>query len=286
MKIPVILLNYNSSTDCRKCVSYLKRQEGVELEIVIVDNCSPREGEQELIKLLCEEQECTFLVASENRGYNAGNNIGLRYANEKGYKYALIANPDMEFPQTDYIVKLTDAMEHDEDVVVCGSDIIGMDGTHQNPVKRDGNWHRSFDWIKEIVRKKDNNSFGYIDNYLENHYCHKVSGCCLLIRLSFMEKNGYFDENVFLYCEEPILSRQVEAAGRKMYYLAEAQAVHAHIKSEKGNPIHRFENWKKSRIYYINCYSGDSRYGKIIAKLSMKMYVTVFSLLFKLRNLG
>ena len=46
MKIPVILLNYNSSGDCRKCVSFLKRQEGVETEIVIVDNCSPQEGEQ------------------------------------------------------------------------------------------------------------------------------------------------------------------------------------------------------------------------------------------------
>lgn len=26
-------------------------------------------------------------------------NIGLRYAANKGYEYALIANPDMEFPQ-------------------------------------------------------------------------------------------------------------------------------------------------------------------------------------------
>ena len=40
MKVAVIVLNYNSSTDCRKCISDLKRQEGVELEIIIVDNCS------------------------------------------------------------------------------------------------------------------------------------------------------------------------------------------------------------------------------------------------------
>ena len=43
MKVPVILLNYNSSADCRKCVADLKRQEGVELEIIIVDNCSRKE---------------------------------------------------------------------------------------------------------------------------------------------------------------------------------------------------------------------------------------------------
>lgn len=38
MRVPVILLNYNSASDCRKCVSFLKRQQGVELEIIIVDN--------------------------------------------------------------------------------------------------------------------------------------------------------------------------------------------------------------------------------------------------------
>ena len=43
MKVAVIVLNYNSSADYRKCVTGLKRQEGVELEIIIVDNCSRKE---------------------------------------------------------------------------------------------------------------------------------------------------------------------------------------------------------------------------------------------------
>ena len=43
MKVAVIILNYNASADCCKCVVDLKRQEGVELEIIIVDNCSRKE---------------------------------------------------------------------------------------------------------------------------------------------------------------------------------------------------------------------------------------------------
>ena len=43
MKVAVIVLNYNSCADFRKCVTDLKRQEGVELEIIIVDNCSRKE---------------------------------------------------------------------------------------------------------------------------------------------------------------------------------------------------------------------------------------------------
>ena len=108
--ISVIVLNYNSSADCCKCVADLKQQEGVELEIIIVDNCS-RTEDALAVEKLAAEQGCTFIAAKENRGYNAGNNIGLRYAANKGYEYALIANPDMEFPQRDYIMRLAEEME-------------------------------------------------------------------------------------------------------------------------------------------------------------------------------
>ena len=95
-KIAIIILNYNSSADCRKCIGYLKTQQDVKLEIIVVDNCS-HEDERKAVETLCKEQGCTFIANNENRGYNAGNNVGLRYAAEKGYEYALIANPDMEF---------------------------------------------------------------------------------------------------------------------------------------------------------------------------------------------
>ena len=83
IKVPVILLNYNSSADCTKCVSDLKRQEGVELEIIIVDNCS-REDDALAVEQLAKAEGCTFIAAKENRGYNAGNNLGLRYATGRG----------------------------------------------------------------------------------------------------------------------------------------------------------------------------------------------------------
>ena len=81
MKVAVIVLNYNSSDDCRKCVADLKRQDGAELEIIIVDNCSRKE-DASAVEQLAAEQGCTFIAAAENRGYNAGNNFGLRYTIE------------------------------------------------------------------------------------------------------------------------------------------------------------------------------------------------------------
>ena len=133
MKVAVIVLNYNSSADCCKCVADLKRQEGAELEIIIVDNCSRKE-DVSAVEQLAAEQGCTFIAAAENRGYNAGNNIGLRYAANKGNEYALIANPDMEFPQRDYIMCLAKEMEARKEVVVAATDITSPELVHQNPI--------------------------------------------------------------------------------------------------------------------------------------------------------
>ena len=283
MKIAIIILNYNSSADCHKCIGYLKQQQGVEQEIIVVDNCS-HEDDRKAVETLCKEQGCTFIANNENKGYNAGNNVGLRYAAEKGYEFAMIANPDMEFPQTNYLATLLAKMQEDKDILVCGSDIVGADGIHQNPMNKEGNWKDSFWWIKEIFGKKKSDSYDFIDNYSKSHYCHKVSGCCFMIRTSFLEEINFFDEKVFLYCEEAILSRQVELANKRMYYLATAQAVHRHVKSEKGNPIKRFKTWGKSRCYFIDKYCSYPWYGKFLAKLSMKMYVLTFTLYNKIKK--
>ena len=284
MKIAVIILNYNSCTDCCKCIGYLQHQQGIEQEIVVVDNCS-REDDRNAVETLCKEQNCTFIANCENRGYNAGNNIGLRYAAVKGYEYALIANPDMEFPQTGYIAALLAKMREDENIVVCGSDIVDSDSTHQNPMDKEGNWKDSFWWIKEIFGgNRKNTAYDYIGNKQESRYCHKVSGCCFMTRMSFLKEIDFFDEEVFLYCEEAILSRQVEFTGKKMYYLATAQAVHRHVKSEKGDPVKRFKTWGKSRCYFIDKYSNDHWLGRQIAKLSMRLYVLTFTLYNKIKK--
>ena len=279
MKLPIIILNYNSSADCRKCVGFLQAQRGIELEIVIVDNCSKPE-DKSAVAQLCDECGATFLPVSENKGYNAGNNVGLRYAAEKGYQYALIANPDMEFPQPDYLAKMVAQAEEQPDVVVCGTDIVTPEGIHQNPMMRDGDWRSSFGWIRELLfrKKEKKEAYDFIDRYDENHYCAKVSGCCLLVRMGFIKEIGYFDEYPFLYCEEAILSRQVEQAGKRIYYIADLQSVHRHIASAKGNPIPRFRNWRRSRLYFYRRYSGDSLVGVLLASLSMSIYMLLMEI--------
>lgn len=287
MKIGIVLLNYNSSADCRKCIGDLQKQQGIDLEIIVVDNCSPREGEQDAIRQLCREQNCTFIQAKENRGYNAGNNIGLRHAAKKGYKYAVITNPDMEFPQADYLARLAIKMEEDDGIVVCAGDIVSLKGIHHNPrnyVERE--WWYCFDWVSNILYKsKNNDGSSGLDNPNISHYCHYVVGCCLMVRLSFIQQIGYFDERVFLYGEESILAAQVVQFGYKMYYLAEAKALHNHKKSNESNRAFCFKHWKQSQLHKVRFHSQYPFYGKWVAIFSIHCYFATLKLLNILRNI-
>ena len=278
--VPVIILNYNSSGDCEKCIKFLQRQSGVCAHIIVVDNYS---SGQDLahIREVCKKFNCTLIENRENRGYNAGNNIGLRYAAKQEYEFALIANPDMEFPQTDYLATLIAAMQKDQSVAVIGSDIVSPNGQHQNPMRRDGEWQESWWWFGELLKiRKSHSEIGSATT----RYCDKVSGCCLLVRMDFMREIGFFDENVFLYCEEAILSRQVEGAGKRILYLADAQAVHAHIPSQKGDPTKRFRNWLRSRRYFIRHYNGESVFSRAMMNLSAFLYANIFILKAKLKR--
>lgn len=282
MNIPVILLNYNSTFDCRKSIGFLQRQIGADLEIIVVDNCS-KSDEIEAAQKLCEESGITFLASKSNRGYNAGNNIGLRYAACKGYKYALIANPDMEFPQIDYILQLQKVLDEKQDVVVVGSDIVGPDGGHQNPMMPDGDWKQAFNWLTDLMQHSKQEVPNYIDSPMVNHYCNKLSGCCFLIRIDFLQSIDFFDENVFLYCEEAILSKLMSQAGKKMYYLSSATAIHRHIKSEKGNPVPRFKAWIDSRLYFEKKYNYQGCIQHILKVIGWKTYLFSYLIKHKMR---
>lgn len=285
MTLAAVILNYNSSADCRKCVGFLKKQQGVELEIIVVDNASKAQ-DADAVKKLSEEEGLTFIAATENRGYNAGNNIGLRRAEADGCEFALIANPDMEFPDPNYFTRLAGYLSAHPDTIAVGSDIVTADGQHQNPMLPDGDWTTSFGWVKDILgRKRDTDAWSFIDDHRTSHPCAKLSGCALMVSLPLLASIGYFDEYPFLYVEEAIFAKQAERARLKMHYLADTQAIHRHIPSSKGDPRPRFRQWRRSRLYFIRKYAGYPWHGRLLASLSWRAYMGMMITASTLRQL-
>lgn len=263
-KIMAIILNYNTTEDSQKCALLLKKQQNCNLDITIIDNASEKQQVEDLEKF-CNENNIILIKNKVNNGYSAGNNIGLKRASELKCNYALIINPDVEIRDEHYIKTCIDKMEEDHQIAVLGTDIINMQGNHQNPMREVSYLEEVF-WPFEIISNKLRRKLPYVGDYLQSGYCEKVSGCCFFIKIKFVEDIGYFDENVFLYCEEPILSATVKKSKMKEYYLHTAKAYHMHKSSEKGDPTKRLNLFYESRKYYLEKYSD---YNKILLKIAL-----------------
>ena len=186
--------------------------------------------------------------------------------------------------------KLQDKMEKYPEVAVVAGDILHADGWHQNPMFADaGAWQECvgavlfpFEVLRNSLGIKQQPSF--IGNHSESGYCAKVSGCCFLICMSFLQSIDFFDEQVFLYCEEPILAKQVEKSVRKMYYCADAKAFHNHIATQKGSTFRRMRIFFKSRNYFLTRYGAFRRTKRVLLIFKYWQF-GVWCILFGIKNL-
>jgi len=90
--IAAIMINYATADDTVDCAKSLLAQTYPNLQIIVVDNCSP-DGSGER---LCEELQefCHVILSKENNGFSAGNNIGIDAALQFGAEYLLFINND------------------------------------------------------------------------------------------------------------------------------------------------------------------------------------------------
>lgn len=272
-KVAAIVLNYNSSEDVRKCLSYLRKQKDVDLNLIVVDNASPNLGEIDKLKEICHSVGADFIANGSNEGFSAGNNIGLRRAVENGAEWCLVINPDVEIRDELYIAETLATSTNYKEAVVIGTNTIAPGGVRQNPL-REATYLEELLWPLETIKSKLGKWKGYIAED-KTGYCAKVSGCCFFINCNFLKQINYLDSNVFMYCEEPILAKQVEKAGYRELYIKELTAFHEHYATEKGSNANRMRLFLESRKYYIKNYSGYSGWKRALLLMSkdiQKMY--------------
>ncbi len=275
--IAAVVLNYNSNNDLFRCVDLLKKQKGILLSIIVIDNCSNKSSIKELEKWIensdvkiinvskvnteeikeqnTENNKIYFIFNHENKGYSAGNNIGLKFANQLEAEASLIVNPDMIIEDENYIRILSDEMFSTKHCAVSSSKVITLEGKDQNP-SRESTFYEELFWFRSLIKP-----ISYLLPIKGNKSVSvpKVSGCCMLLNNIFLQKINYLDEKVFLYCEEPILSAQVKREKYNILYVPYIEVIHAHIKSEKSNSSERMLEMIKSRKYYLGKYSGYSK---------------------------
>jgi len=276
--IATVVLNYNSASDVEVLLPQLLAQVGVKHTVIIVDNessvvdvhrladCFSRNCVEGIVgtpaevdvKITSQIQDSgAYLVLSnENRGYSAGNNIGIRVAEALEADAVLIANPDIRIEDSNYLMGLSQELFTDEKNCIVASRVVGLDGQDQSPLREPEFWEE-FLWPRFSLGRHLSRPVSYILPILEREpmVVPKVSGCCLMLSLKFLKTVGKLDENVFLYCEEPILSAQVYKQHGHIIFVPELTVTHAHQKSKKGHASRNMLLFIKSRKYYLKHYS-------------------------------
>jgi GT2 family glycosyltransferase len=288
-RIAVVLLNYNSEEDLFISVDQIHKQKNIDLVTIVVDNASNLNSIEKIQKWsknfasssfsattedtfkkisnneIDQDVFSTFFIYNqENNGYSAGNNIGIRLADYLNVDAVLIANPDMRFEDENYVYKLTKTLLSNESYAVASSRIVGLDGKDQTPL-RESSFLEEALWPLSYVKR-----ISYVLPFDPEKIIMvpKTMGCCLLLRMTFLNEISYFDEGTFLYSEEPILATQVRNNGCKIVFNPTIKAIHAHKASEKDNSSKRMFEFIKSRKYYLANYSGYSKLQLRILKLS------------------
>ena len=249
-KTVFIILNYNSYEMTKKCYNNLKKLDN-KINIIIIDNNSTDESKDKLTEL--EKEKNTIVILSkENRGYAAGNNIGLKYIknNMKNIDVAFIMNPDIIIDKVEYIYNLYEELKLDEELAVITSITIYNDKLNfpneccwrflnKNQVFFNGSLLG-----KVFCRKIWYNSLELKDNIA---YVDVAQGCFFGIKMKAVEKINYFDERTFLYCEEQIIGRKIKKIGMKTGVLVNTFIHHNHYEKDK-SMIN-----KKTRIFHLKC---------------------------------
>jgi GT2 family glycosyltransferase len=255
-KVGIVVLNYRNYADTINCVRSLLAIEYGNTETVIVDNDSQNdslghvsgylresgvphfrlsEGE---LETAAARRESVFLVqASSNRGYAAGNNVGIRLLLQRGAAYILILNNDT-LVEPGFLAPLLEYLETHQTVGAAGPLTLDTQGdinwmcARRRPVVGD------FFFRLGIGRKLfPNNHWIRRDTY-EHEYpfadakeVEILSGSCMLLRASFLLDIGLLDENTFLFYEEIILYERLKTAGLTSVLVPASRIVHKHAQS-------------------------------------------------------
>jgi len=235
--VSIIIVNWNGGEVLRNCIDSIFKYSKKEMfEIIVIDNNSS-DNSIDLIK----DYEVSIYKQDENFGFAKANNIGYKYA--KG-KYILALNSDTLFTDDNISIMVEEFEKQADDVVMMTAKLLNKDMSIQKncydiPTLRS----MFFDLIFKIRKKPKG-------NYKIGGYVQGAIGAYMLIKKSYIDNFGMFDESYFFYHEDIDLCNQIKKNKKKIYLSVKSKVIHLggySTKSVKSEMI--FEMHKSHYIF-------------------------------------
>lgn len=257
IKVAVIVLNYRGEHLLARCLASLEATIQSGDAILVVDN-----GQEETLmrEVATRFPNIGILAASENRGFAAGMNLGIRHMLEKGDfdAFWLFNNDATALPETLESLK---AAVRSKGARALYSPVI-YSGPEQAPWFAGGrtNFFRMRTEHQQIIK-----SLG--DPYKTDF----LTGCALFIPREALDVLGLLDERYFLYYEDAEYSLRAECLGFLRWVVPAAVVYHSEASRE--NPAKVYWLVRSGAEFFLRESRGWRRY-----------WIRIYFLLRKIKN--
>ncbi len=232
MDVSVIIVSYQSAAHVRDCLASAQAQEGIQSEILVVDNASSDDTAGVVRNL---GQGVTLLANRDNLGFGRACNQG--FAASRG-RFIYFLNPDAQLVQSDALARLGRALEDHPRWGMAGTRILSVEGQIVSPpaTSYPGQFHTR-------------NDFARLPGQIA-----WVLGASMFFRREVFAALGGFDPDFFLHSEETDLCLRLRQQGYEIGLVDDVAVRHIGGASEQRRDpyevwrqrmdgLHRF--WKK-----------------------------------------
>ena len=213
-KVGIVISNYNGWQDTVQCLQSLEKQTFRDFEIILLDDASPNDSVARLREHL--PPNTVFLPQEQNLGFAAVNNIGMRRALADGCEWALLLNNDT-VAAPDFLETLL--QQTPEGAVSCPK-MLFLDPPDEIWFAG-GVLDRATGKVQHLGgHQKDGPAFA------RARQVNFITFCCVLLPRTVIERVGYLDETLFMYCEDVDYCMRLGDAGVPLWFLPDARIWH------------------------------------------------------------
>ena len=264
----IVVLNYNTYDDTKRCIDSIKKftMRYNNYKIYVVDNAST-DGSMSQIESDYNNDEMIEIIVSEyNRGFSGGNNLGINKAIDDGCEYIFLLNSD--------IILLNDALSYMIDCITANNAVI-VGPTIYDPTMAYKQFARKALNLRSYLLSKGVLEKIFANTLLELRYYRyqtegdfvftgMVSGCCFGLKTTFVKQYNLLDDKVFMYYEEDILSNLLKENNLQTCICSSAKVIHNEASAtRKNNSNHllftRLYRWTSS-LYVLKNYTNTNRF--------------------------
>jgi len=238
VKLSVIIVGYKNVGMVIDCIESINRFNdiGKQMELIVVDN-SP---DSEVLQVIESLFPSVINIKNENNGFGGGNNVGAIHASGE---FLLFLNPDTILVEPIFSFGLQKFAENSQ---------LSMFGVKLVDRQLESNLSFYF-WngagmFRSICIRLANKFDIYIDGFMY------VAGADMFVRRSDFFDCGCFDENIFMYYEEPDLTRRLRSLGKKTAYFKDRKIIHLEGGTTSNSEL-ALRRRLDSAIYYYTKYS-------------------------------